>query len=69
MCFVGTLPFFKIAKQVAMETMQFHINKKDLVLRNTFFFWFLSNLIGPLTSIRNAANLVVQYRPDYPMGY
>ena len=52
MCiFVVTLSCFKIAKYVAMETMQFHITEMDLFLRNIF----LSGLIGPFDiNYRNA---------------
>ena len=46
MCiFVGTLPFYKIAKYVAMETMQFHITKMDMFLSYMLVLFF-SGLIG-----------------------
>ena len=61
MCiFVGTLPFFKIAKQVAMEIVQFHINKRYIFVVK----WPNRTILHQLEML-----LVVQYRPDYPMGY
>ena len=54
--FVGTLPFLTVVKWVAMETMQLHTTKMDLVLRTIFL-----HLSGPIkqTYIHKNMSVVV----------
>ena len=52
--FVGPLPFLRVVKWVAMETMQLHKTKMDLFLRTIFL-----HLSGPIKQIYIHKNMSV----------